>query len=47
MVMYSNSNNLEKLLRIEVDLSLLTEALLPLSKTGRTAAYFHEVGKYC
>jgi hypothetical protein len=40
-----NSNILEKLLRIEVGLFLLTVVLLPFLNTGMTAVCFHKEGK--
>jgi hypothetical protein len=38
-----NSKTLEKLLRIEIVLQLLT-AVLSLLNTGKKAAFFHRVG---
>jgi hypothetical protein len=46
MIMILKSNNLEKLLRKEMVLQLLSAARLPLLNTGITAGSFHTMGEY-
>jgi hypothetical protein len=46
MAMNNKFKKIEKLLRTQMGLPLLTESLLPFSKTETTAARFHKVEKY-